>query len=383
MTAVGAARCDSYERDVVAAAVAKAVAAACGLPIVAGKKVLIKPNLLSDAGPDSSATTHPEIVYAVCKMVLDAGGIPIIADSPGAGIVYTPRTLRRVYERSGITAAAADLGIEPSLDTEFSEISFPEGKVMKRFSIIRAATEADVIISVCKLKTHMFTGFSGAVKNTFGVVPGHDKAVFHSRFPKSDGFSEMLVDLNELIRPDFVVMDAVVGMEGNGPMGGEPKHCGYVFASSSIYALDVSAQRLIGMEPERIGTTAAAQRRGLLDLNSVEEVGDEVVPITDFALPPTYFVPQKNTWFRRMILSRLFQMGKVYAPAPHIVKEKCIGCRQCVRICPKKAVELREGKAVINLRNCIRCYCCHEMCQEKAIDLKRSLLGEALHKFVR
>ncbi|HJK51020.1 MAG TPA: DUF362 domain-containing protein [Methanocorpusculum sp.] len=381
MTVVGAANCGSYDRDVVAEAVTKAVNAAGGLPPVQGKRVLIKPNLLSDSGADSAVTTHPEVVHAVCRMVLDAGGLPVIADSPGAGHLYTPKTLRRIYERSGMAAVADETGAELSFDTGSAEVPYPDGTVMKRFTVITPAQNADVIISVCKLKTHMFTKFSGAVKNTFGVVPGLDKPVFHSRFVDQQDFSEMLVDLNELVGVDFVVMDAVVGMEGNGPMGGEPKICGYVLASRSVYGLDFSAQRLIGMDPDQIATTAAARRRGLLD--TVEERGDPVVPVQDFALPATYAGPQRNTRLRRMILTRMQKAGRVYAPAPRVIQDRCIGCGQCVRICPKKAVQLTKGKAEFDLARCIRCYCCHEMCQARAIDLKRGVIGELLHTLIR
>lgn len=381
MTVVGAANCGSYDRDVVAEAVTKAVNAAGGLPPVQGKRVLIKPNLLSDSGADSAVTTHPEIVRAVCRMVLDAGGLPVIADSPGAGHLYTSKTLRRIYERSGMTEVAADTGTELSFDTGFEEVACSNGAVMKRFTIITPAQDADVIISVCKLKTHMFTKFSGAVKNTFGVVPGLDKPVFHSRFVDQQEFSEMLVDLNELVGVDFVVMDAVVGMEGNGPMGGEPKICGYVLASRSVYGLDFSAQRLIGLDPDQIATTTAARRRGLLD--TVEERGDPVVPVQDFALPATYAGPQRNTRLRRMILTRMQKAGRVYAPAPRVIQDRCIGCGQCVRICPKKAIRLTKGKAEFDLARCIRCYCCHEMCQARAIDLKRGVVGELLHTLIR
>ena len=381
MTVVGVACCGSYDRDAVLTAVEKAVNAAGGLPPVRGKRVLIKPNLLSDLGADSSVTAHPEIVRAVCRMVLDAGGQPIIADSPGAGHLYTPKTLRRIYERSGMAAVAEETGAELSFDTGSAEVPCPNGTVMKRFTVITPAQNADVIISVCKLKTHMFTKFSGAVKNTFGVVPGLDKPVFHSRFVDQQDFSEMLVDLNELIGVDFVIMDAVVGMEGNGPMGGDPKFCGYVLASNSVYGLDYSAQRLIGMDPDQIATTAAARRRGLLD--TVEERGDPVVPVQDFVLPATYAGPQRNTRLRRMILTRMQKAGRVYAPAPRVIQERCIGCGQCVRICPKKAIRLTKGKAEFDLARCIRCYCCHEMCQARAIDLKRGVIGELLHTLIR
>ena len=354
MTVVGVANCGSYDRNVVLTAVEKAVNAAGGLPPVQGKRVLIKPNLLSDLGADSAVTTHPEVVRAVCRMVLDAGGRPVIADSPGAGHLYTSKTLRRIYERSGMTEVAADTGTELSFDTGFEEVACPNGAVMKRFTIITPAIDADVIISVCKLKTHMFT---------------------------QQEFSEMLVDLNELVGVDFVVMDAVVGMEGNGPMGGEPKICGYVLASRSVYGLDFSAQRLIGMDPDQIATTDAARRRGLLD--TVEERGDPVVPVRDFVLPATYAGPQRNTRLRRMILTRMQKAGRVYAPAPRVIQDRCIGCGQCVRICPKKAVRLIKGKAEFDLSRCIRCYCCHEMCQARAIDLKRGVIGELLHTIIR
>ena len=381
MTVVGTALCGSYDRDAVAAAVASAPAAAGGLPPVAGKRVLIKPNLLSDTGPDSAATTHPEVVAAVCRMVREAGGTPVLADSPGAGHLYTSKTLHRIYERSGMQRVAEETGTELSFDTGLEEVSFPGGVVMKRFFLIRPVREADVIISVCKLKTHMFTKFSGGVKNTFGVVPGLEKPAFHSRFPAAEDFSEMLVDLNELIRPDFVVMDAIFGMEGNGPMGGSPKFCGYVLASSSVYALDVSAQRLIGMDPERIATTAAAQRRGLLDF--VEEKGDEIRPVTGFLLPATYTDQQKNTRICGIILSRMQKAGRFYVSAPRAVPARCTGCGQCVRICPKDVVRLQNGKAVFDLSRCIRCYCCHEMCQMRAIDLRRGAVGRLLHSLLK
>jgi uncharacterized protein (DUF362 family)/NAD-dependent dihydropyrimidine dehydrogenase PreA subunit len=376
----GSAKCNTYERAKVVEAVLKAVKAAGGLPRVDGRKVLLKPNVLSDAGVDRAVTTHPEVIYAVGKMILDAGGILTIADSPGAGIVYSPRVLKKVYHKCGIEKVAEELGIQLSYDTGYQERSFPEGNVMKRFTIINQACNADVIISVCKLKTHMFTHFSGAVKNTFGVVPGLDKPVFHSRFPDAIDFSEMLVDLNELIEPDFVVMDAIVGMEGNGPMGGEPREAGYILASHSVYGLDISAQTLINMRPESIGTTMAALRRGLI--GEVEVEGDEIVPILDYVHPSTYLPRAREPWLKKKVYRNLQRVGKMYEPSPVINTKMCIGCGQCARICPVKAVEIIQGKAVFDLTNCIRCYCCHEMCQYHAIQMKRSLTGKVVHRII-
>jgi len=377
----GSARCATYDKEEVIKAVQKAVKAAGGLPPLKGKKVLLKPNLLSDADINRAVTTHPSVIEAVGKMILDAGGILTIADSPGAGIMFTQHSLKRVYHKCGLEEVAKNLGIQLSFDTGYQEKKFPDGVIMKHFTVINPACDADVIISVCKLKTHMFAHFSGAVKNTFGVVPGLDKPVFHSRFPDFTDFSEMLVDLNELIKPNFVIMDAVVGMEGNGPMGGSPKEVGYILASKSVYGLDITAQTLIGMPPETICTTISALRRGLIE--EVEVKGDEVVPLTDFVPPSTYRVEVKESWTKKNIYRRLQRVGRLYAPSPVVNNKKCIGCKQCERICPVKAAIVINGKATFDLTNCIRCYCCHEMCQYDAIEMKRSLGSNIIHKIIR
>lgn len=378
----GSAKCPTYDsKEEVFKAVRKAVRLAGGLPNVKGKKVLIKPNLLSDAAPDKAVTTHPSVVWAVAKLVQDAGGIVTIADSPGAGILYTPRTLHKVYSKCGIEEVAKELGITLDYDVGFKECNFPDGVAMKHFTIINQAYNADVIISVCKLKTHMFAHFSGAVKNTFGVVPGLDKPVFHSRFPDFTDFAEMLVDLNELVQPDLVVMDAIIGMEGNGPQGGKPRNVGYILASKSVYGLDISAQTLVSMPPESIATTIAALRRGLVD--EVIVAGDAICPIRDFLPPSTYRQEVRESWQKRNIYRRLQRVGKLYSPSPVINEKLCVGCGQCVRICPVKAAHISQGKASFDLTNCIRCYCCHEMCQYDAIIMKRPLVGELIHSFIR
>jgi uncharacterized protein (DUF362 family) len=143
----------------------------------------------------------------------------------------------------------------------------PEGRIIKRFQIIKTALQVDAIVSVSKLKTHLLTGMTAATKNLFGLVPGYEKASFHGRLADPMDFSRMLVDLNELMRPQLQIMDAVIGMEGDGPNSGEPRKIGAILASGSYAHIDVVAARIIGMAPIDIPTIAAEVERGLLDKN--------------------------------------------------------------------------------------------------------------------
>ena len=93
---------------------------------------------------------------------------------------------------------------------------------------------ADYIIDFCKLKTHGMVGLSCAVKNMFGCVPGTNKPEYHYRFPGEADFSDMLIDLNEYAKPVLSIVDAVVGMEGNGPTNGTPRFVGAVIAQQSV-----------------------------------------------------------------------------------------------------------------------------------------------------
>ena len=250
---------------------------------------------------------------------------------------------------------------------------------MKQFSIITPAIEADAIVVVSKAKTHMWTRMTGATKNLFGLIPGLEKSVFHFRFQDEYAFGEMLIDLNECMKPRLQVVDAVMAMEGDGPQAGSPRKIGVILAGSEPAAVDTVLARLIGMEPLEIGSIRSAAGRGLIDPATVRTVGDDpaefVVP--DFQKPSTYTRGRTGVW-RRVTTAITQGFGKTYAPRPGVIREVCIGCGKCERICPMHAVTVTEGRAAIDLSRCIRCYCCHEICTEHAIALSRSLAGRLL-----
>ena len=122
--------------------------------------------------------------------------------------------------------------------------------------------DRDYLIDLPKLKTHSMVGFSGAVKNLFGTVPGLQKPELHCRFPEREPFSEMLCDLCHFLGPDLSLMDGIWAMEGNGPTGGRRRDLHVIAGSESPWALDVAAASLVGLEPEKIVMLREGHERG-------------------------------------------------------------------------------------------------------------------------
>ena len=208
---------EDYTPEIISPALTRA-AEASGFTreMVAGRRVLLKPNLLMKRRPEEATTTHPLVVEAAARLLLDWGASEVtIADSPGGP--YTRPLLHSIYETCGMTAAARQSGARLNEDTGFTTLRREENRLVREFSIINPVAEADLVVSVCKLKTHSMTTLSGGVKNLFGCIPGLQKPELHLRFPEKADFGEMLVDLALTVKPALTIVDAVVGMEGDGP----------------------------------------------------------------------------------------------------------------------------------------------------------------------
>ena len=320
-----------------------------------GMHVVIKPNLLAARSPDLAVTTHPSVLAAIGRW-LRARGVDRITlcDSPGG--LYTPGSLRKLYGVCGLNTLS-------ELMTLNEDVSYRE---KNGFNIVTPILDADYIINVCKLKTHGLTTISAGVKNLFGCIPGVQKPEWHCKRPTLPGFSDMLIDLCETVRPDITFVDAVDGMEGNGPGGGDKRHVGLTLCSRSAYVLDEACAMLMGVAPASAPTVQAARKRGFSG-GEILFAGDPLIPADPpFTLPDA--VVGKEKLFTKNGLFHFFcGRGRRY---PKVVKANCIGCGKCAESCPIHLIEIKDRKAVIRRKGCISCFCCQEMCPAHAIDAR-------------
>lgn len=376
MSEVALVRCGDYEYGKVKDAVAASIGLLGGIGkfVSPGERVLLKVSLLMRRKPEKATTTHPAVARAVAELVKEAGGRPLIGDSPGGYHFYTRRALEAVYDTCGMLEAAEKSGAELNWDTEAVDVPYPEGRVIKLVKTILPVLEADKIISIPRIKTHMMTVYSGAVKNLFGIIPGSYKAEYHLRFEDVADFADLLVDLCLFAAPCLTVMDAVVGMEGYGPTNGSPRQVGLVVSSADAFALDAVAADVIGLKGRQVPTIVKSAERGLLaDLNlgGITVLGERLadVRVSDFKKPTVKVAFNYYSLFLPKFLKK--RLDAVIKPKPSFDHEKCVSCGVCEQSCPAKAIVMKEGKPLVDLRSCIRCFCCHELCAHGAVGIAR------------
>ena len=342
----------------------------------ADQRVLVKPNLLLPSHPDKAIITHPTVVRAVVRLVQEAGGRVLIADNPGSPI--TRLAWLRAYEQTGLAAIAAETGAELEVEFRPRQHPFPGGRLLKAIDTSHFVDECDVVISVSKLKTHGLMRFTGAVKNLFGTVPGMTKMAYHAKLQTVEQFADMLLDVAAFVWPALNIMDAVVGMDGNGPSGGAPFPIGAILAGTDPVAVDVAALSLVDCEPTTIPTVAAAVRRGWCTgwVSDLAILGDDLVlhRVAGFRLPPggRSDIASLPQFLRRW--------GVRHMVARPIVTDRCVDCGICIANCPVQTIHRVDGRARIFPARCIYCYCCHEFCPEQAIELRRSSIGQVIAK---
>ncbi|WP_017298410.1 DUF362 domain-containing protein [Nodosilinea nodulosa] len=246
-----------------------------------GDRVLLKPNLLTGARPTKACTTRPELVYAVAQQVLAAGGRPFLGDSPAFGSAHG------VAKANGLLPLAEELNLPI---VELHGHRYPtDNPEFDHLRLSKEAMEADVVINLPKVKSHVQLTLTLGVKNLFGCVPGKMKAWWHMEAGKDvQRFGTMLVETARLIDPALTIVDGIVGHEGNGPSSGEPRDLGVLGASGHVFALDRAMVTLLGVDPLVVPTVAQSMRLGVCpawDEIAFPLLAPEDLRVADWQLP--------------------------------------------------------------------------------------------------
>jgi len=304
-------------------------------------RVLLKVNLLMAKKAEYAVTTHPSVVKAVIQLVKEKKGIVFVGDSAGgAGLTD------KAFEVSGIKKVVEEENVE-LLNFETTGTYNVKG-----LNIAKPLLDSNVVISLPKLKTHTFTFFTGAVKNFFGGIPGKQKSELHSKYPKLEDFSNMLLDIYYAVKPKLGIMDGILGMEGDGPSNGKVVKSNVILSSFDCVSLDYVSSALIGYNPMGIATTRLGVERKLGETEKIEIAGEKIENVSvDFKKPVSEDAKENVI--------------------PIVDSDKCKKCLTCISICPVNAINIINDDITFNRMKCILCYCCSELCPEGAIGLVR------------
>lgn len=333
--------------------------------LAAGSRILVKPNLLMPAAPETAITTHPLVVKAVVAYLNQNGKKPLIADSPPVGGFH------RFMKKGGYAEALAglDYAMQPLRETVTVDIGEPFGRI----DLAAEAVQADVIINLAKLKTHTMMGLTLGVKNMFGCVIGLEKPKWHLRAGADRTlFARLLLQIHDVLAPAVTLVDGVLAMEGQGPgKSGTPRALSRMVGGDDAVAVDMAVCKLLGLDPARLPTHQAAMQRGRVP--PAVHIQGEVDMLSDFVFPELDETATGLRFWQRVLRKRLIQR-------PVVDNRACKLCGECWQYCPAKAIRHSIRGISFDYDACIRCYCCLEICPHGVISARRPLLGRIVDR---
>ena len=337
----------------------------------AGKRFMLKPNLLSYRKAEDVSSTHPRVIVGCAKWLFEHGAAQVaVIENPGTQ--DTPAIIRAM----GIYDELTSLGATVANCSRYAMTELaPEAKC-RRMELATEFRDFDVVIDLAKAKTHAMMEITLSVKNLFGLVRGSERIAWHLAAGKSyPRFADMLIDIALTVKPQINLVDAVICMEGNGPGSGEPTFRGFLAGAETPFALDAALAPLLGA-PE-CPQLAQMRERGLVP--EIELAGDVPecpplrMPERTNALDMSRYIPGfLAKWLRRALVSH-----------PEVDPKRCIACGLCARVCPPKTLKICEKLPKFDLKTCIRCYCCQEHCPQGAITVHRTFMMKVAGRLER
>ncbi len=343
--------------------------------ITPGMNILIKPNVIRAETASVGTTTNIEIIRTTANFFLEKGAKVVIGEASG-----NQYNTEAIYSLLRFREELPDLEIRDLDRDKIIQREIEGALALKRVGISETVHNADLIVSLPVMKTHNCTLFTGGMKNMMGTLPQREKWNMHL-----SGIHQALVDLNRLVKPHLIVMDAIYAMEGWGPAMGYPVGMNLVLASTDVVAIDCVAAAIMEIDVSEVKhlTLAGEQEVGAADVSRIEVRG---VPINDVKRPfrrpqgfkifevygktqyvlGNFFLNRFNYDIRPIIrAASLFHL-----PKPKLNRHVCTDCGECVTACPENAIALASPPK-IDYSKCTRCMICYDACNDAAILISR------------
>jgi uncharacterized protein (DUF362 family)/NAD-dependent dihydropyrimidine dehydrogenase PreA subunit len=319
---------------------------------VPGAELLIKPNLCLPQPTEKAITTNPILIEHVIKIALDMKIKVSIGESS------IPLPMENAFEHLIRVTGIYDLGKKYNIEVfdlneyGFINTSFEINGRKILAPISKRFMEAEIVVNMPKFKTHILTGFTGAIKNMYGCVRGKFKGLIHGYAESQSNFCYILTEIYRQKKIDLTIMDAIEGLDGDGPgVLGKAKKFGFMLVGNDGYMIDKYCVSMMGVDPDVILTNYFYKK--LENVTQDDPLFNHEIPKLNIQLPYTF-----NN------LNQLKSDFKII-----INTEKCTQCGSCAGQCPKKCITTENGNMKITGDKCIHCLCCHEVCPEGAVDI--------------
>jgi uncharacterized protein (DUF362 family) len=271
-TPVFIARNQRYDGSLVPTIREGLMAAGIDLQSLRGKRVLLKPNLVEPTRKSPQMTTHPAIILAAADVFRQCGATVTVGEGPGH-----VRDTEMALVESGVQEALDD-GDLNFADLNYQQVAWikngGQASKLDGFWFPRSVIEADLIVSMPKIKTHHWVGVTASLKNLYGVIPGikygWPKNVLHHA-----GIPQTVFDINASLPKTIAIVDGITCMEGDGPIMGSAKQMGLVLVGANLTAVDATVCRIMGIDPAKVSyLQLAADSLGPIGERSITQRGE-------------------------------------------------------------------------------------------------------------